>query len=753
MRCFLKGENVITNKRFFKYGVAAGAAAALCLLLCSNPTKQTLKWRSNIELPVTNTAFILGQEFQNLFGAIDTLKDFAMLGTNDTTVEGDTTGRAHVVAFSKSTKDTFSFQQKQDTMGNKTFTVSLGPIPLSSAGDISETLVFGILGVIPADARHTAASDIKLPKIRKLVIDANPANGRLPVKITNTTAATIDSVQITLADVLPSAPSLFIGNLVPGASATGVFDVAGKAIDSSVQIQINAILKAGGSIAAGSGLDVSLSLSNVKASLAIVQDSLLAISDTFTNKYKITDSMNIDYADIETGVFNYFCNNTSGIDLYVSAEHHDLWITRGCIIHNVNRYTDIPVLANAADSDSYYSGIIMDGDRHVTARKNQRFAHLNLSANRMFPMWEDSNSVTRVDYFVRTEPRGNWDTVNASDSLVFTIQPVAVNYKEMAGVLVKPFDKNSDTQTVEIPFPFPASDKDSLRGKFVLERVKANMNFKMNLPDSALISALQVNFKVLSTSFPTAMADTNLQFGIIKRDTGYNRVINITNVVDSFPDSVKILTHVTVPKGTRIRAINDMNVNDKSVGTMTVNTFVDYKLNAYFDWNITKTTTMDLGADTFTIEEKGVRAFRRMADKSFSFGLRVANHSNVNIRLLALFAPDSLRTRLFVDSLGTNQVNDLVSDNTGKAQAAGYVNLLGSQGVYIPKRDSVVNDSITLNNAQMSRILGTNHGGMRWIVRFMPSGRDSLTNVDNIKINSWIHLEGVNNMDSVVTAF
>ncbi|HEX7510637.1 MAG TPA: hypothetical protein VF335_05015, partial [Chitinivibrionales bacterium] len=289
---------MILKKRFLKNGLAAIAAAMLCVSLCSNPTKQTLKWRSNIELPVTNTAFVLGKEFQNLFGAIDSLKDFAMLGTNDTAVDGDTTSLPHVVAFSKTNKDTFSFQQKQDTMGNKTFTVSLGPIPLSSAGNISATLVFGILGVIPTDAQHTATATISLPKIRKLIIDGSATNGRLPVRVTNTTATTIDSVLITLADVLPSAPSLQLGTIAPGASATGVFDVAGKVIDSTVQIQINAILKAGGSIAAGKGLDISLSISNVKASSAIVMDSLVAISDTFSNNYKITDSVNMEYADI-----------------------------------------------------------------------------------------------------------------------------------------------------------------------------------------------------------------------------------------------------------------------------------------------------------------------------------------------------------------------------------------------------------------------------------------------------------------------
>ena len=318
---------MIFKKRFLKNGLAAIAAGALCVSLCSNPTKQTLKWRSNIELPVTNTAFVLGKEFQNLFGAIDSLKDFAMLGTNDTAVDGDTTSLPHVVAFSKNNKDTFSFQQKQDTMGNKTFEVNLGPIPLSSSGNIGASVGFGVTGVIGADVRRTVTSTVQMPKIRKIVIDFDPANGQLPVRVTNTTNATIDSVLITLSNVLPSAPSLNIGSIAPSATATGVFDVTGKTVDSTLQLQVNAILKAGGSIAAGKGLDISLSISSVKASSAIVMDSLVAISDTFSNNYKITDSVNMEYADIDYGFFNYICNNASGIDLYVSAEHHDLWIT------------------------------------------------------------------------------------------------------------------------------------------------------------------------------------------------------------------------------------------------------------------------------------------------------------------------------------------------------------------------------------------------------------------------------------------
>ncbi|HAJ79663.1 MAG TPA: hypothetical protein DCO75_07815 [Fibrobacteres bacterium] len=740
------------KKIILKKSILLTTSLALCITFCSNPTKETLKWRSNIELPVTNTAFVIGQEFGNLFGAIDTLKDFAMLGTNDTTADGFISDSPHVVAFSKSNKDTFSFQQKEDSMGNKTFQVNLGPIPLSTEADIDTIIKFNITGNIAADIRQNAADTIGFPKIRQIVIDNDPANCNLPVKIKNTTGTTLDSILITLANVFPTASSKLITSLKPGDSADLIFNLAGNTIDSSIQIRIAALLKAGGTIAVGSGLEISVSLSKIKASSAIVMDSLLNIADTFSNNYKITDSINIDYTDINYGFFNYTCNNKSGIDLYISAEHHDLWITPACVKKDVRLYTGISVFANASDSFNYYSGNILDGDRYVPARQNKRFARLNLSGNRMFPKWLDTNSVTRVDYFISTEPHGNWDTVNSTDSLIFTIQPSAVNYSEMAGVLMKTYEKTSDTQNVEIPFPFPTSDKDSLRKSFILERVSAKMDMTMNLADSAFIDSLLVNYKVVSPLYPDAITDTTQTFGRIKNDTVFKRVLNITNVVNNFPDSVKILTHITVPQGTRIRAINDKNSVNNDVGTMTVKSFINYDLTAYFDWNIAKLTTMDLGADTFTLDEKEMRTFRIMTDKSFSFHLSVANHSNIYIRLFALFAPDSLQTSLYTDSMGTNIVNDYVLDSTGKAEAAGYVNLLGSHGVYIPPRDSVADDSVFLDNLQMSRILGANRGSMRWMLKFMPTGRDSLTNVDNINIKSWIHLEGVNNMDSVITA-
>ena len=110
-------------------------SAALIWVFCSNPTRENLRWRTAIELPVSNASFVLGQQFQDLFEAIKDLKDFSMRGIDSFTVDSMADSGAHCIAFSKTNRDTISFQQKQDTLGSKTFQVSLGAIPLSSLGD------------------------------------------------------------------------------------------------------------------------------------------------------------------------------------------------------------------------------------------------------------------------------------------------------------------------------------------------------------------------------------------------------------------------------------------------------------------------------------------------------------------------------------------------------------------------------------------------------------------------------------------
>lgn len=746
------------QKVFLKKGLLLSAFAAACLVFCSNPTNQNLRWAFNMELPISNSNFILGQQFKDLFGAIDTIKDFSMLGINDTTVDGVYDTAPHSVAFSALHKDTFSFQQKQDTMANKTFHVNIGPIPLSSAGNINTTVPFGVAaGNLPNGLGPiTVSNTLALNKIRQITFDVLPANAQLSVRLTNNTGVAIDNLTLSFPNILPSAPGQTIATIPAGSFQDVTINVAGQTIGSTVQTQVIATLGAG-TVSAGASLGVQISLAGTKASSVIVLDSLVSLVDTFTNNYQISDSMNIDYADIKYGFFNYSINNSTGLKIILSAIYQDLWITPACIANNVTHAGDLSVFANLIDSSNYYSGIITKVPAHVLPHSNLDFGLQAISGSRILPTWIDTISASRIDYFVRTDdPVGNWDTLTSADSMIFTISSSALSfsYGAMQGTLVKDYKKTSDTQTVAVPFPFPNNDRDSLRGKFNLSRVSANMNLKMDLPDSAFLDSLLVDFRILSPQFQNTWVDTNVSFGIIKKDTAYNRILNIAKVVNNFPDSLKILTFVTIPKGTKIRAINDQT-NAIGIGSMTIKSYADYKINAYFDWSVASLTTMDLGADTFTLDTGSIRIFRKMENRTASFDFTVFNQTNVFIRLYALFAPDSARAFLLQNDtlFPTNTLNAMVLTQ-GAAESQGYINLLGTSGVYIPVRNDTAANSTALDNSQLNTILNTKKGAIRWMLQFNPnSANDSLKNTDYINVKSSFHFQGVNNMDSLTHSF
>jgi hypothetical protein len=102
-----------------------------------------------------------------------------------------------------------------------------------------------------------------------------------------------------------------------------------------------------------------------------------------------------------------------------------------------------------------------------------------------------------------------------------------------------------------------------------------------------------------------------------------------------------------------------------------------------------------------------------------------------------------------LDSLPLDSVWAYIGDS-GKAHSAGYINLLGSKGVQIPARNGTAVDTVVLNDWQIDSILESDSAGWRWEARFQATGPDALRDTDFVRINSWMHLVGNNNMDSLL---
>lgn len=670
------------------------------------------------------------------------------------------------VDFGFPTHDTASSTISEDSLAPKTFESSFGPIPIS--GTMANTLT------IPLAGPYIGGTPLNLPSAPVTVkyvyhIDFSNSPQSLLLNVTNNSSAVFSNVTITLG----SLGSSTLTNLGAGAVGSLTYSVGGKSIDSVMTVTVAVTSQASGVFGAGDKLTASYTMNGLIADKVTVMDSLLAgFKRVFSNPYNLTDTINVGYIDIEKGLFIYSVTNNTGIDLLLKITHRHLWTTDFCIsktppILNMGELVGL----SYQDSLDYYFGTIVNNQ---VVPSGQTYANgvqkPNISQLRLFPEWDSATqkSVTKVDYQVGLNGiHGIRITLAASDSLVFVIKTSTFKFKTMYGKAMAEYTRDGKPSVIPVKLPWAKNVTDSLRNNFKLQKVLAKIKTRIDIPEGALIDTMKVHYVITSVTHPTVACSSNAVLLHVMRDSTYQRELDISDVVNDYPDSVKVNVSLKIPTFTTIKAVNDLiNPKDtaysKYIGRMIIHGIVNYNMVAPLCWTVLDTASMDLGGDTLDLKKVGfvTDPMKKMTDRHATFTVDVNNFTNIYLKLYALVATDTSKVGPLVDSankaayISTNKLTELINNPT-----QGFVSLLG-KGLLIPPRDSTrtVRNTIALSENDLNQILGAKVSGWRWQVRFLPkfsngvvdSTPDALLNTDWIKLNSWIHVDGVNSIDSLI---
>ena len=769
-------------------------------MFCSNPVKD-VAWRTSIDLPLTaNKKFILAAMMDTLFFngkqvltgtdttydtikktpriIIDTMLDTTMMIMKAYPLH-DSANKVipDTVAFGVPTKDTALDTISEDTLADKYYSNAFGPIPIAGAPD--DTIAIPLAGTFAAGT-PIAPPATSLPLQYVYHIELMDTAQNATVTIVNNSPAIFGTVTITAGTL----GSQTISNLMPNTTGTMLFDARAKTIDSVITVSVAVTPSAIVTFAAGNNLQVIFSVNGLTANKVVVQDNLLAnYVRTFTNEYDLTDTVNVEYIDIGTGFFNYIVSNNTGIALQMSVIHRHLWTTSFCLNPGSGR-PEIDSLSQLVGLTQNDSANASNCDIAIAeafpAHTTVPYSRHNLSQSRMFPEWNPvkKKSVTKVDYNVSVGTYNRRVTLNAGDSLNFIIRTPSQSFKftEMYGRSTERYYRKSDPKNIPVTFPWSKSVTDSLRNKFVLQKVIAEVATVMKIPvsadrpqtDSAFLDTMHVYFTISSTTDPTKTVSDSEVFIHVTRGKVFTRYIDITDVVNNYPDSVQMKVSAAVPVGTTLKTINDLTdpadpVYNKYVGRMIIHGEINCNLVAPLWWVVKDTTVMDLGGKRADMGGASgmLDLFKKMRDRHDTMVVRVTNNTNIDLKLYALAATDSAKVSRLADTLNptyikTNELTDLINNPT-----PGFINLLGS-GVWIPQRDSLhaTTNSVVIKDADLDLLLRANQIGMRWEVRFLPKNNsgvldttataaDALKNTDWIKLNSWFHIDGVNSVDSL----
>jgi hypothetical protein len=761
-------------------------------MFCSNPVDKDVKWRSSVDFPLTaNKKFFLGammdtlffnhQQVQRSVSKIDTTPRVGLPNLYDTTYDTtmmilkayplyDSIAKHPIpdtVAFGFPTHDTATDTITEDSLADKYYEDVFGPIPLSGAPATVMSISLPA-GTYPGGtAVPVPSSQIKLKWIYHL--ELRDTAQFVNVTLTNNSSANFSQVSMTLGTLGTAT----IVNLNANSSATAQYSAQAKVIDSIITVTASFTPSGLTTITAGDNISASLSFDSLYANKVVVLDSMLAsYKRTFTNEYNLTDTVDVDYIDISKGFFNYYVTNHTNVQMQIAVTHRNLWRTDYCQGHLPPLITvnDLGSLT-LGDSDVAYGGEVTPHTARVDFPPGQvsRFSKSNISGYRMFPEWNPvtKKSVTKVDYFIYVQVNDKPVTLSAGDSLEFVIKTTSFKFSEMYGRSMEPYHRTSDLSTIPVKLPWSKAVTDSLRGNFVLNKVLAEVGTRMAIPAGAFIDTVKVVYEISSATDPTIKCSDSAVLTHVMRDSLYHRPIIITPVVNNYPDSVKVKVSLSIPVGTTIKAVNDLTdatdpAYPKYIGRMVIHGQVDYNLVAPLCWTVADTTVMDLGGTQVDLGgANGVMGpFVKMSDRTANINIIVTNFTNVYLKLYALLATDSTKVELLApkdtaDTLGgryitTNQLTNLINH-----PLPGYVDLLGN-GLLIPPRDSTKTKEnvIALTEQDLSQILNAKKIGLRWEVRFIPQPAggivpDALSNTDWMKLNSWIHIDGVNSIDSL----
>lgn len=720
--------------------------AMICGLLvliidCANPIDdEPLKWRTVFEIPITNRAFNIANEFPNMFKAesLDILNSSKRYRDDDMALLEPDSVKGDTVMFSVFKRDTSRFEIHQARLDEKTYTVSLGAIAISNAPDLRDTIS------IPAiPGAFSVSQPITFDKIYRLTFSDTVTNFLL-VLMTNLSSTPLTDLTLQIDGLGSEA----VGLIDAGETVSLQFDVRGRTIYNSVPMTLS-----GTSTDGGVEMVLNTTVNGLHASSLSVDDHLVSLKREFINKYELTDTVNIDYVDIRDGFIIYEVTNHTGIELRVRCTHEHLWISSFAERNSLDNYKDL-FKVSSSDSALNHLGYITSGEVIAPPKREQAFSKGNFSQSRLYAVWDSTiqKSVTKVRYEVSIgAPTGDTITLNSSDNLIFTIRS-NFKYRKLAGTVMVPYKITSDTELVPIKFPWGETAADSLKGRFILKNVYGDVRLKTSMAAGSFLDSVNFNIMVFVPDSPDVKNEMFTQFTNVGHNSSFKRFVDITDVVNRFPDSLAIVTVMHIPRGTRIVSENDLQVKDDDydmyIGKMNIGIMADYRLNAKLDWEVKSTVNMDLGSGTFKVV-KPLRYINKLDQVRADFILKTANSSNLNITLFALIAPEKLIDTL--ELMSANEVFHLIT-NKDEAEKRGLVNFLGSDGVHISPntQDSVTYDSVYFNDSQLNTILSSDSCSWRWLIQFLEEDRDALLDTDSIKINSLLHVDGINCTDSLI---
>jgi hypothetical protein len=712
----------------------------LFTVMCSMPsdTKETA-WRTQITLPIGVTDFSLTKLMTAGFN------NFDILGASGSARPGDTL----IVAANDSM--TMNFNQQLFNLDSAYLKEKLGASTIQTSDTVAAPMTFDVDGKVDVTIPFHTTSTQTLKNIFYAEFDSTCPP--LPVQVTNaSTTVILDNLTIGIMDNGQLVTNGHITTLSPGASETIAMPMAGAVLDSVIMLDVSGTIRGNGAtVSSHEGLFLKFSLNGMVVSKATILDSLLNFTHRFEKALSLSDTFNIDYVDFDTAIIEYTIMTTAPIMLRVEAELRDLWDISFCKQRDITTVAAIAPNVTASDSANpkRYLGRIIADTLGRSGLPQQR-GRLSFGSSRLFAKWDTitNKSMSYYKFTAAIIPAGRRVTIAKTDRFEADMQPVRFPFVALSGKFQYEMRKRGAPFRVQTSLGWGKSIVDSLRGKLQFKSATAPLSVKMIMANSSLIDSVLIAVVINNPQTGSTPPCTSLiGIGNMTNNTAKTAIIDLTELINGFPDSLVFSLSSTFPARSRLFLTNERDpITGEYPNSLLLGANTSVAARIPLDWKFSSTAVVIL-EDSRVAMNSSLKDFTFMRDREVSLVLRIKNESPLAGVLYGIAAADADGKALL--SLPDDQVDPAIcATQAGKR----FINLLGNSGVGIPKRDPTdtaatlisidSKSTLSFDEQAIARLFGATTLHIRWKLVLPAKEGEAMRNGDKISISSSFNIKG-----------
>jgi hypothetical protein len=719
--------------RFLLY---LGVAGSFLVFSCSLPSdSETAQWEMFVEVPVVEKKFM----------AKDLLPEELSEGLRLN--YGDSTGMIDTITIVKEDTLTYTMQRELISTDTSILEEKMGAVTLKNTPPVD--LKFNLVTADHSDPSVILPSLLSIDQSQDKVLDGiisvsiDETSPLLQITLTNTAAqADIHNVKVTLSSGGTAIGAVTTPLVSANSSQVAEVGIAGKTVFTTITVSIEATVPAGAAINTSDGLGVAFSLDNQVASDAVIVDSMITYSDLFTGDIALADGIMLDAIDLDEARLKCVVDNPASIRVFLNAVIDDAW--ERSYVQNLGIESN-KQLVTAIDS-TYFTGEVIADTLFRSATETKFSFPVSLNGMRVFPDWDadSSKSILKYQYRITSTPDGRSVHYNKDLVISFKLIPEQFPFIRLKGTLIDPIEESFSSQQ-DIGFDWQASILDSLKNHFRFNGAEMMFEFKPDLPPQSTIDTLKMHVALRSNS--NFLDSTVLDKTIISisADSLYSQRQQITNLLNSWPDTISFKSEVAVPALTPLTLYNVKDSNNKYRNTLDIGVNVRWKLRIPLSWQIIGTMATELEMSSIDLGLEDLEWINKLKEKRVQLNLQAKNNTLINVVLHAVCA-----SKRYSAELSAFPGHLIYTGNIEQYLGAHLFTLFGKNGLELASRGKESATTVLLDERGLEALLADEKVQIRWFLVMPESPPDAFTTNDYLNLKASASVEGIGRADSLM---